>query len=121
MNSSSAAPEIIAIAGVDGSGKTTLTDWLQEELRARGHAPGFVWSRFNNYLSLPFLAATRVTGHNIYRDHEGVRMGFHDFEALPKPLRYMFVKMLLIYNTCCLNTNFSAMKRCSTVLVCAQF
>lgn len=82
---------IIAVTGVDGSGKTTLTDWLRQELHARGHAPRFVWSRFNNYLSLPFLAATRLSGHNVYRVCAGVRMGFHDFERLSLPLRYLFV------------------------------
>lgn len=85
------ASRTIAVTGVDGSGKTTLTEWLREELLARGYAPGFAWSRFNNYISLPFLAATRLTGHNVYREHAGVRMGFHDFERLPLPLRYLFV------------------------------
>lgn len=91
MNPSAAKFRIIGVTGVDGSGKTTLTDWLRQELQARGHAPGFVWSRFNNYLSLPFLAATRMSGHNVYRVHAGVRMGFHDFESFPLPLRYLFV------------------------------
>lgn len=91
MKRLSVAPRIVAVAGVDGSGKTTLTDWLRHELRARGHVPGFVWSRFNNFVSLPFLAATRLSRHNVYRAHAGVRMGFHDFERLPLPLRYLFV------------------------------
>lgn len=91
MSRSSVAPRIIAITGVDGSGKTTLTNWLRQELGARGHSPGFVWSRFNNYISLPFLAATRLSGHNIYRVHAGVRMGFHDFARLPLVFRYLFV------------------------------
>lgn len=85
------SPRIIGVTGVDGSGKTTLTDWLRRELQDRGHEPGFVWSRFNNYLSLPFLAGTRLSGHNVYKVHDGVRMGFHDFERLPVPLRYLFV------------------------------
>lgn len=81
----------IAIAGVDGSGKTTITDWLRQELSARGHEPGFVWSRFNNYSSLPFLALTRMSGHNRYAMVNGKRVGFHDFEDMPQMLRYMFV------------------------------
>lgn len=93
VNPSPARSRIIAVTGVDGSGKTTLTDWLREELRTRGYEPGFVWSRFNNYTSLPFLAATRISGHNVYREHAGVRMGFHDFERLPLVLRYLFVGM----------------------------
>ena len=82
---------IIAVCGVDGSGKSTLSEWLREDLRIRGYAPGFVWSRFNNYTSLPFLAAARLSGHNEYRVHAGVRMGFHNFEWMPLPLRYLFV------------------------------
>lgn len=96
MSTRPARSRIIGVTGVDGSGKTTLTTWLREELRARGHAPGFVWSRFNNYLSLPFLALTRATGHNVYRDCGGVRMGFHEFERLPTPLRHLFVALQMI-------------------------
>lgn len=91
-----AAPRIIGVTGVDGSGKTTLTTWLREELQARGYMPGFVWSRFNNYFSLPFLAMTRVTGHNVYRDCAGVKMGFHEFERLPAPVRHLFVVLQLV-------------------------
>jgi hypothetical protein len=82
---------IIAVCGVDGSGKSTVCGWLRDELGARGYAPGFVWSRFNNYISVPFLAASRLSGHNEYREHAGVRMGFHHFERLPLPLRYLFI------------------------------
>ena len=87
---------IIAVAGVDGSGKSTLTDWLRQDLRNRGYDPGFVWSRFNNYLSLAILAATRLSGHNVYREYAGVRMGFHDFDNLPLVLKYMFVGLQAI-------------------------
>lgn len=82
---------IIAITGIDGSGKTTLVDWLKTELVRRGHAPGFVWSRFNNYFSLPFLAIARLTGHNYYEVNEGVRMGYHDFRGFPGILKAIFV------------------------------
>lgn len=91
MKGLSTAARIIAVTGVDGGGKTTLTDWLRVELRTRGYEPGFVWSRFNNYVSLPFLAVTRLSGHNVYHTHAGVHMGFHNFEHLPLPLRYLFV------------------------------
>ena len=87
---------IIAITGVDGSGKTTLVKWLKEELERRGHAPGFVWSRFNNYVSLPFLALTRLTGHNYYQEHDGVRMGYHDFRKFPFTIKAIFVLAQII-------------------------
>lgn len=75
-------PSLISIVGVDGSGKTTLANWLAEELAAQGRQPVLVWSRFRNYLSKPLLALTRLTGHNYYRTINGVRFGFHDFERL---------------------------------------
>lgn len=77
-----ALPTLISIVGVDGSGKTTLANWLAEELATRGRKPVQVWSRFRNYLSKPLLALTRLTGHNYYKTIDGVRFGFHDFENL---------------------------------------
>jgi hypothetical protein len=75
-------PSLISIVGVDGCGKTTLANWLAEELAVRGRKPALVWSRFRNYLSKPLLALTRLTGHNYYKTIDGVRFGFHDFENL---------------------------------------
>lgn len=75
-------PTLISIVGVDGSGKTTLANWLADELASQGRASVLVWSRFRNYLSKPLLALTRLTGHNYYKTLDGVRFGFHDFERL---------------------------------------
>lgn len=75
-------PTLISIVGVDGSGKTTLANWLAGELAAQGCEPVLVWSRFRNYLSKPLLALTRLTGHNYYKTLDGVKFGFHDFERL---------------------------------------
>lgn len=75
-------PTLISIVGVDGSGKTTLANWLMDELAMSGREPVLVWSRFRNYLSKPLLALTRLSGHNYYKNIDGVRFGFHDFEKL---------------------------------------
>ena len=75
-------PSLVSIVGVDGSGKTTLANWLVENVARQGGAPVLVWSRFRNYLSKPLLALTRMTGHNHYETHDGIRFGFHDFEGL---------------------------------------
>ena len=81
----------IAITGIDGSGKSTLSAWLQDELVKRGYQPVILWSRFNNYLSLPFLAVTRLTGHNYYETNNGVRMGYHNFEQFPVLFKWLFI------------------------------
>jgi glycosyltransferase involved in cell wall biosynthesis/thymidylate kinase len=70
---------MIALLGVDGSGKTRLADLLRDRL-ARGAVPHRqVWSRFRNYLSKPLLAVTRLTGHNRKETVGRVRIGYHDF------------------------------------------
>ncbi len=76
-------PRIICLAGVDGCGKTTLAHWLCEYLISEGINTKVVWSRFNNYLSKPMLAITRLTGHNYRKTIDGEKFGFHDFDGLP--------------------------------------
>jgi hypothetical protein len=120
VNRSSTTSRIIAVTGVDGSGKTTLTTWLKEELHARGYVPGFVWSRFNNYLSKPFLAATRMTGHNVYRIHEGIRMGFHEFERLPLLLRYLFVCLQAVDTNIATRLKIHGPTRHTPVTICER-
>ena len=73
----------IALCGVDGSGKTFLLDHLREELDRRGIAHRHVWSRFRNYLSKPFLALCRLTGHNIRTEAGGRPIGYHEFQGRP--------------------------------------
>ena len=75
-------PDLICITGVDGSGKTSLTNWLLEYLADQDYKVESVWSRFNNYLSKPLLALTRITGHNHRSNIDGVKYGFHDFKKL---------------------------------------
>lgn len=84
---------IIAITGIDGSGKSTLAAWLRDELARRGHRPEIRWSRFNNYLSKPFLLVTKLTGHNFYEVNAGIRMGYHNFEGFPWPIKWLFIFM----------------------------
>jgi len=82
VNDGHELPRIIFVAGVDGCGKTTLARWLNGHLQEQGVDSRVVWSRFNNYLSKPLLALTRLTGHNHRHTIDGVQFGFHDFENL---------------------------------------
>ncbi len=74
---------LIAVCGADGTGKTTLADALARELRADGLEPLRVWSRFRNYLSLPFLAVMHLTGHCRRIRRDGVTVGIRDFRRNP--------------------------------------
>jgi len=75
-------PQMIFVTGVDGCGKTTLAHDLNDRLLSQGISSRVVWSRFNNYLSKPLLALTRLSGHNHRETIDGARYGFHDFEGL---------------------------------------
>ncbi len=74
---------MIALIGPDGVGKTTVLRLLHEWLRCRGIEPLRVWSRYRNYLSLPFVALMHLSGHcRRIRFREG-RIGIRDFRGSP--------------------------------------
>ena len=73
-------PSLVFITGTDGSGKSCISEWLVKSLLDKGVETILVWSRFNNFFSKPLLALARVTGHNYYRNYNGIKFGFHDFE-----------------------------------------
>lgn len=71
---------LICLCGVDGAGKTTLLRAICGKLDARKIAHRHVWLRFQNYLSKPLLALTRLTGHNYKVRVAGILIGYHDFQ-----------------------------------------
>lgn len=112
-------PSLISIVGVDGSGKTTLANWLADELSSRGRNPVLVWSRFRNYLSKPLLALTRMTGHNHYKTIDGVRFGFHDFERLVG-YRELFALLQAIDVNIAAYTRIHRLRNRSDVVICER-
>ena len=88
-------PKVIFIVGVDGAGKTLYADMLTEALKGQGIGTLRIWSRYNNYLSKPLLALTRLTGHNYKEYHEGIEFGYHRFKR-PRVLSYLFIILQII-------------------------
>jgi hypothetical protein len=78
--------KLVAFCGVDGTGKSFLLAHLREHYAKAGVPSRHVWSRFRNYLSKPFLALTRLTGHNYKVEEKGIRIGYHDFAGQPLAL-----------------------------------
>lgn len=74
--------KVICIVGADGSGKTTLAKYLVGELEKRGRRATLVWMRFSNYLSKTLLAFARLRGYSYYKNVDGIKMGYHDFEKV---------------------------------------
>ncbi|MFA7156736.1 MAG: hypothetical protein WC123_03495 [Bacilli bacterium] len=76
----SSQDDLVFLVGADGCGKSYFSSWLQTYFVQNGYSSNLVWSRFNNYFSKPILGILRVTGHNYYKEHDGIRFGYHDFE-----------------------------------------
>lgn len=112
-------PSLIFITGTDGAGKSCHAQWLVNHLRERGLKTGLIWSRFNNFLSIPLLALTRLTGHNYYQTIDGVLFGFHNFEYL-NGFRQLFAILQAIDVNIASFRYIKAKRRKFDVLVCER-
>lgn len=72
-------PRVIYVMGIDGSGKSTVSEHLAAKLRERDHKVKILWLRFNHVLSKPLLGLCRLLGLTRYETREGIRVGYHDF------------------------------------------
>jgi thymidylate kinase len=59
--------KVIAICGIDGSGKSTQIKLLKKYLRQRGFSVKHVWFRWTAFLSYPFLALCRLLGYTKWK------------------------------------------------------
>ncbi len=73
------APKLIYIMGIDGSGKSTVSEHLATTLREKGYSVDILWLRFNHILSKPLLGLCRLLGYTKYETCDGIRVGYHDF------------------------------------------
>lgn len=81
---------IIVISGIDGSGKTSIIDIIQEELLKQGIKPRYAWLRYNHYLTKLLLAFCRFAKYTRYKHFKKSRVVYHDFHQ-SKLISYMFV------------------------------
>jgi len=112
-------PSLLFVAGVDGVGKTTISKWIVSELQKKNLNVDLVWSRFNNYLSIPLLAFTRISGHNYYRLYGGIKFGFHDFESLHLFKKIFFYLQLIDVNIATYFKIFIKIKK-NKIVVCER-
>lgn len=55
----------IIISGIDGSGKSTIINETQKSLESEGKKVGYIWLRFNHYLTKGMHAIARVLGLSV--------------------------------------------------------
>lgn len=85
-----ARSRIINVTGIDGSGKTTVVEWLSNRLSEVGCDVEIRWLRFNHFFTKPLLAYCRLVGLTQYENVEGVRIGYHEFHR-SKVVSWLFV------------------------------
>lgn len=72
-------PRFIYLTGTDGTGKSTLTRLLAQELERSGNACQRVWLRFPFFFSIPFLAYARWRKFSWHEINGMVDHGYWDF------------------------------------------
>lgn len=55
----------IIISGIDGSGKTTVINALQEMLKEKGYSVSYIWMRYSHYTLRAMNALARVLGLSV--------------------------------------------------------
>lgn len=60
----------IIISGIDGSGKSTIINETKKELEKNGENVGYIWLRFNHYLTKGMHAIARVLGLSVKVNNE---------------------------------------------------
>jgi len=93
---------IIAICGIDGSGKTTQIRLLEEYLRKEGSKIKRVWFRWPAFMSYPILALCRLLGYTRWRtiDRSNIRYAerrFYMNKALATLWPWLFTLDTFIY------------------------
>lgn len=94
--------KIIAICGIDGSGKTTQVKLLKKYLRKNGFRVKCVWLRWTALFSYPFLALCRLLGYTKWKTirRSNVRYAerrFYMNRALARLWPWFFTLDTLIY------------------------
>jgi len=69
----------IIISGIDGSGKTSVINTLQNELTKQGKNTQYIWLRYNHYFVKPLHALARLIG--LSRKHKSAegKVWRHEF------------------------------------------
>ena len=52
----------VVISGIDGSGKTTIINSLNDSLKKDGYKVSYIWLRFNHYITKFMHAFARISG-----------------------------------------------------------
>jgi dTMP kinase len=94
---------IVAICGIDGSGKSTQVRLLEKYLKRKGFKVKYVWFHWTAFLSYPFLALCRLFGYTRWKTIERSRVRYADRRfyvnrALVRIWPWLFTLDALLYS-----------------------
>lgn len=75
--------EIIVISGIDGSGKTTVIESLQERIQRNGVKTHYVWMRYNHIFCKPVHGLCRLIGLSKRYNTRMGKVWRHEFYKSP--------------------------------------
>lgn len=90
IGSATHVPKLIYVMGIDGSGKSTVSEHLAQKLREQGYTVNVEWLRFNHVLSKPLLGLCRLIGLTRYETHGDIRVGYHNFHR-SRVISWLFI------------------------------
>lgn len=76
---SSNRTQCIVVSGIDGSGKSTIIESLKKDLEKDGKHVGYIWLRFNHYLTKGMHALARLLGLSVHVQNEMGVVWQHQF------------------------------------------
>ena len=96
--------EVIAVCGIDGSGKTTQIKLLERYLKQRGFKVKYIWFRWPVLFSYSLLALSRILGYTKWKiiSRSNVRYAerrFYMNRALARLWPWFFTIDIFIYST----------------------
>lgn len=91
------------LTGPDGSGKTSLLNYLKKEFEQSNHTVTTIWIRSPKIFSKPLMVYCRMMGYTKYFRVNDTLYGFHDFArskfvSLVFPyLQYLDLRLVLLF------------------------
>lgn len=109
----------IVISGIDGSGKSTIIDATKRHLEENGLKVGYVWLRFNHYLTKIMHAIARLMGLSVKVHNE---MGDVWQHRLYKNQLFCSFYILTTYlDTWVSLLKYNKVAKCKDVVICDRW
>ena len=78
----------IMISGADGTGKSTISEGIQEFYSRKNIQTKTIWLRFNHYLAKIINGLGRITGKSYQEKYVWGKVGYHDYKGL---IGYLYI------------------------------